>query len=519
MKGAAIHLGFEVPTGAPVSVPLRHTAVTGQTQESGKTTTLEALITRSSLRALAFITKRGEASFTTGRQVAPFFRERADWEFVESILENSMRQKMRFERSWIVRACEGATSLRDVQRRAGELQSKAKGAFNQDMFMLLGKYLEKVVPQVERLPKAPRLVLEPGLNVMNLLAYPEELQALVVASSIRWVYEHEERVVTLIPEAWKFIPQGRRSPVQAEVKRLAREGAALSNFVWIDSQDMAGVEKEILRACSVWLIGVQREQHELKRALDAIPAGVKKPRSADVARLSVGEFFASFGQSTHKTYVQPAWMSEENARRIARGEISIADVEAPARRPAEIIPPAATEEALMPADTERLAAAIEELTEAVRELRRLAVSNPGTGAPVDAEALARDVLSRLPQAGAAPPDVDELARLVAARLTGDGALMQLSVEKPEIEVKVKREIIRLDGATLPGRIARLIKEGFFDQPKGHKSVWAEVQRRGFTGSNNVQRELERLAERGFLTREPGLGFRAVEGMKINVVEE
>lgn len=39
----AIHLGYEVGTGAPVAVPLKHTAVTGQTQESGKTTTLEAL--------------------------------------------------------------------------------------------------------------------------------------------------------------------------------------------------------------------------------------------------------------------------------------------------------------------------------------------------------------------------------------------------------------------------------------------------------------------------------------------
>jgi len=33
-------------------------AVTGQTQQSGKTTTLEALISRSKLRALTFVTKR-----------------------------------------------------------------------------------------------------------------------------------------------------------------------------------------------------------------------------------------------------------------------------------------------------------------------------------------------------------------------------------------------------------------------------------------------------------------------------
>lgn len=36
-------LGYEVGTGNPVEVPLRHLAVTGQTQEAGKTTALEAV--------------------------------------------------------------------------------------------------------------------------------------------------------------------------------------------------------------------------------------------------------------------------------------------------------------------------------------------------------------------------------------------------------------------------------------------------------------------------------------------
>lgn len=77
-----IHLGFEVGTGQPIAVPLKHTVVSGQTQESGKTTTLEALISRSGLRAVAFVTKRGETSFVDAPRVPPYFRERADWQFV-----------------------------------------------------------------------------------------------------------------------------------------------------------------------------------------------------------------------------------------------------------------------------------------------------------------------------------------------------------------------------------------------------------------------------------------------------
>lgn len=37
-----IRLGFEVGSGTPVDIPVRHMAVSGQTQESGKTTTLDA---------------------------------------------------------------------------------------------------------------------------------------------------------------------------------------------------------------------------------------------------------------------------------------------------------------------------------------------------------------------------------------------------------------------------------------------------------------------------------------------
>src|SRR3990167_7597963 len=101
-----IHLGYEVGTGNKVEIPLRHLAVTGQTQLSGKTTTLEALISRSGLRAVAFVTKRAESGFQNAHTIPPYFRERADWQFVRSILEATMRQGMKFQTSWIVKLCE-----------------------------------------------------------------------------------------------------------------------------------------------------------------------------------------------------------------------------------------------------------------------------------------------------------------------------------------------------------------------------------------------------------------------------
>jgi len=51
-------------------------------------------------------------------------------------------------------------------------------------------------------------------------------------------------------------------PVKLAAQTLIRKGAALRNYLWIDSQDMAGVWKLALRAATVWVIGVQREALE-----------------------------------------------------------------------------------------------------------------------------------------------------------------------------------------------------------------------------------------------------------------
>jgi hypothetical protein len=83
-------------------------AVTGQTQEAGKTTALEALITprRRPRRDVRHEARRGQLHHA--RRIDPYFREQADWQFVASILEASRGEKLKFERAWIIRASKGA---------------------------------------------------------------------------------------------------------------------------------------------------------------------------------------------------------------------------------------------------------------------------------------------------------------------------------------------------------------------------------------------------------------------------
>lgn len=321
-----VHLGFEVGTGKRVSIPVAHLAVTGQTQVSGKTTTLEALITRSKRSAIAFVTKRGEGSFAGDdvRLIPPYFRERADWQFVSDILGAILHEKLKFQRSWIMDVCKAKHSLREVAAEVDlRLDNPRLRSLDKSIFTELHEYFKLLIPEIERQPFSSMLELShSGLNVMDLSAMTTPLQMLVIASVADLIYKQCKNTIVVIPEAWEFVPQGRSSPVKREVESLIRKGGNLQNFVWMDSQDIAGVEKSVLRQVAVWLLGVQREHNEVKRVLDHIPRSIHKPKVEEVMQLTKGQFFACFGTVTKKVYVQPVWMTDGQALSVATGEVS-----------------------------------------------------------------------------------------------------------------------------------------------------------------------------------------------------
>jgi hypothetical protein len=536
MRAQTVHLGFEVGSADRVEIPVRHMAVTGQTQESGKTTTLEGLIARSGLPAIAFLTKRGEASMH-GRRILPYFQDRADWQFVQSILESTMREKMKFERAWIVRACKGAKCLADVLHRVTTLQEGAKNSLSQDIYMLLGEYLQKVVPLIASLPKIGYVDVSGGLSIMDLVQYPRELQMLVISSTLAWMHQHAEGVIAVIPEAWKFVPQGKNSPVKIVAEDLIREGAGLRNYLWIDSQDMAAVDKMLLRACPVWLIGVQREANEIKRALANMPEMLKKPKAGDVATLEVGQFYACFGKSILKTYVQPAWMEETTARDIAIGRLIVYET---ALKNATKEPEQPGTGGVVPAGSPALklgspvlrTSAIEEevmVSEQAITALRMAIKD---GAKETALQMVDGIfggstsvqVNPLPPVAVAPSNgetilSDALYKQIFIRLLQDlpehPRVLQLMASSPEIVVRVQKQTVELDGGTLRGRLAILVSEGFFDNRSTGYSAWQELTRRGIGSAKpNVYRELDELTKMGFLLKSDE-GYQSVAGMKVS----
>ena len=320
-----IKLGYEIGTGEEVSISPSHLIVTGITQLSGKTTTLEALISRSGSRAIVFKTKPGEKSFTLGTEVAPFFRDRSDYEFVRSLIEAYAKEKLSIEKGSLMTLSKGSKDLEEIKIRVDETLAGGKlRGIKEEIYTRLQHYLSALIPQIKYANFSSVLNLVPGINIMNLERYTEEAQSLIIHSVAEEVLKNHNNIILVIPEAWKFIPQKYNNPCKRAVESFIRQGAANQNYIWIDSQDMAGVDKTPLKQISTWILGYQSERNEVKHTLDQISLPAKlKPGVEDIMKLFIGHFYLSSNDQVKKVYVQPAWLDDEAAIQISKGETPI----------------------------------------------------------------------------------------------------------------------------------------------------------------------------------------------------
>lgn len=558
-----VHLGFEVGSGNAIEIPLAHTFVCGQTQQSGKTTTLRAIVDRSGARALAFVTKRGEDF--DGRPIRPYLPKDGEaplhWRQVENILASALEQRnLKFERMQIINAAKGARSLDDVQRNVSRLADRIKGDTKaKEVYTLLYEYLELVLPQMRSLNASHTLDLQPGLNVMDLAGLASQTQAMVIRAALERINHHETGVLTVLPEAWEFAPRGRSAPAKDEAIAMARKGAApkVRNFLLVDSQDIAGVEPVVRQACSVWLLGVQRELNEVKRAIAMMKqAGIAAPKPADVAQLELGQFYACFGTHAIKVYVQPAWLASSTAQEIATGKtrVSSLGLAEPVLKTMKgafdvmhSVINTLEEESVNVAEANALKEENQQLRAENADLRRRLEALEGR-AGVRAErpdpARQHHPQSRARGADATPGTVadqgqpagrdtrvftaeesldnEALYQAIKARLIeelpGDARVMHIITSKPELRVEVRRRYIEADGDSLRGRIARLIAGDFWSKARTSAEVLAELQKSGISPSNiELGNELKALMQMGFLSRD-NKWYAVVDGMKVNIIE-
>lgn len=328
-----LKLGYEVGTGKQVEIQPSHLLVTGLSQKAGKTTTLESLTKRWGKKAVVFRTKVGEKSFLAGTVIPPFFKDRSDWIFIKGIVESTMKMRVdKFEQATIIQLCKqtGENSLLEFKKKVDQKLTEKISNSTTVTLTNLQAYLEQVLPKLTTIQFSQTLDLVQGLNIIDLerFARDSEVQSLIIASVLEEVlYNHKDTVV-IVPEAWKFIPQERGNPCKLAVVEFIRQGATNHNYIWIDSQDMSGVDKEPLKQISEWILGYQSEKNEVKHTLDQIPLPKQqKPKEDEIMSLGKGIFYFASRDMTKKVYIQPFWLDDERAIKIAKGELKVDDLD------------------------------------------------------------------------------------------------------------------------------------------------------------------------------------------------
>lgn len=366
-----IRFGYEIGTGKEVNINLAHTVITGLTQEAGKTTAIMGLIKRSGLKALIIKTKIGEKAISEGAVIPPFYREDFDWEYASEILEASRKEKLKFERSWIIKYSKGANSLIEFKKNIDEALVGKIRELERSVLITLQAYLEKILPELSYAPLSKSLDLREGINIMDLERFKEETQGLIIKSVLNEVLERDKKTIIILPEAWKYIPEKYSSVVKRPAEAFVRQGATNDNYLWSDSQDITGVSKVILKQVSNWILGRQNEINEIKRSLDQIPLNKKnKPKPEDIATLKLGEFIVVTSESISKCYAQPSWLDDATAKKVAMGKMNVDDIEQPTHiAPYQIV---AKDQPVSPGVTQ---ANVVDSTKKVNELRDDFMSN------------------------------------------------------------------------------------------------------------------------------------------------
>lgn len=337
-----IHLGFEVGSGAPVSIPPAHTIFIGQSQRAGKTTALEALAVRSRRPCLAFLTKPGEQSFRAHEfvhEIPPYYSEDDfDWQTVRLICEAMTGGKMSGDRLEFARvitedgqigkpgkpsfyAWKRPRNVKETIAIIDDLIPRASGRMWSALLAMRGdlRNAERKLARIKS-QATQTIYLQRGLNVVDLENHERHIQAMIISSMIRWCRENSRHTIIALPEVWKFADSRKQTAVGEAAAQVIREGAAKENFLWIDSQRLVGLNRELLSQVRVWLFGVQRDRREITEVLSAIPGNQYRPEPEDIAHLQLGHFVACWDEEIVHVYVQPLGVNDITSEAIARGD-------------------------------------------------------------------------------------------------------------------------------------------------------------------------------------------------------
>lgn len=319
-----IHIGFS--KGQNVDIRLLHTIVAAQTRY-GKSTTIRAMMQHipEDYKVLCMDVKDPRDFEGAGTEIPIFIEDKTDPLMLKQLLEQESHLWLRREFPELIDLCKEGDTFEKVYERVNKRMTEKVHPIVKDRLKVLQLLLKKLVENMAKVELSDTLELPSKNNVMNLSKSPSEIKQLAVYSVVKRVLEKHENVILVIDELPDFAPQQYKTPSKSMIGEAIRKGGAKGIWLWLSGQTMTGVDKQVLKQAMIWILGHQREINEAKRTLEQIPFKTGLDVK-DIMTLPVGSFVVCTDEGAYVTYVQPEGVSDEFARKVSLGEVSVNEV-------------------------------------------------------------------------------------------------------------------------------------------------------------------------------------------------
>lgn len=306
-----LYLGTDIKTNDEVYLDVFHTLFTGQTNLSGKTTTIKAVIPEAlgkGYTLLVFDTKETEREWAGYHDIPLCYKPTTDALVLIGLLEGIFKRKITNYYSTLSRVTTRAKSVEDVIKNAEKMEEESHSGFIKDACHTLADLLTRLNQELKRVTLSTKLELEPGvLNVMPINSLSPEAQQLVIKTAFEEVLRHYNRkTIVVIDEAFKYLPQRYSSACKRPVQDMVTQGARTKLFLWMATQFIAPTDKDAMKACAVKVLGRQDVNEEIDATREKIPRGEKLFSKDIIMTLQPGHFiYVSLSEPPRLVYVAP----------------------------------------------------------------------------------------------------------------------------------------------------------------------------------------------------------------------
>lgn len=323
-----IFFGLEVKPrfNERVSIPLHHSftcSITG----AGKSVTERTLISRTEAKFLIIDCKTPRDYEGLGPDIPIFIDDRSDPLMIKRLLESSSRLWLRKEFPELIELCKVGKTWEGVLEATREKMKwkhpkTGRGVHPvvKEKLLVLEHLLGRLIDEMKSIKIVDALKLPHKINVVDIHGLSLGLQQLIVHSVLTKVLKEFTKVVVVIDEAHRFVPERKPSAARDAVTLLIQEGRAKNDFVWMSDQTVTGVDKDVLKQMHVWLLGCQTEKNEADRTLDQLTHDLGLKRR-DIYRLKTGHFLVNTREWTKLAYLVPGGMDLSLAEKVISGQI------------------------------------------------------------------------------------------------------------------------------------------------------------------------------------------------------